>query len=161
MTKKRPLVFIGVGIINTLLDFLFYTFLGQVIFRDQSSILLVGLISGTAALLVAFLTHSYITWRGRNISTKTVLKFFSVTGFGMWILRPLLLGLFIEFSLLYQWVYGITMHIGLPFSYGFIANTGAFGFMVIILLIYNYAAYDRFVFSAAGDDKTNTDRKNH
>lgn len=161
MTKKRPLVFVGVGIINTLLDFLFYTFLGQVMFRNQSSILLVGLISGTVALVIAFLTHNYITWRSRKASAKTMLKFFLATGFGMWILRPLLLGLFIEFSMLYRWVHDITIHIGLPFSYGFIANTGAFGFMVIIVLIYNYAIYDRFVFSAVDDNKPNTDHKNH
>lgn len=136
-----------------MLDFLFYTFLSQVIFRDASSIILVGFISGTLALVIAFLTHSLITWKGRQISVATVLRFFLATGFGMWVLRPLLLKLFIGLSSLYGWAHTITDQLGVTLSYSFVANTGAFGFMVVLVLIYNYVAYDRFVFRTTLTDK--------
>lgn len=143
-SPKRPAIFLAVGIINTLLDFSFYTLLSQTVFKE--SIGLAGLVSGTISLFIAFLTHSFITWRGTEVSRKTLLRFFVVTGFGMWIIRPFLLSVFIMLSPLYNWAYSVSSTLSLPFSYDFVAKTGAFGFMVIIVLIYNYFTYDRFVF---------------
>lgn len=152
---KRPLVFLGVGILNTLADFAFFTFLSQVVFRGTDQIALVGLISGTFALLCAFASHSYITWRGTEVSHKTLVRFLSFTGFGMWVIRPLLLALFIKLTFLYRWVHGVSEALSLPFSYSFIANTGAFGFMVILVLLYNYYVYSRFVFTASRTEQGN------
>jgi putative flippase GtrA len=145
--SKRPLIFLGIGVLNTLLDFGFYSFLTLAILRQDSQIALAGIVSGTFALLCAFLTHSFITWRGSHIGFKTILKFIAFTGFGMWVIRPLLLALFIKLGGLYSWVHDISQTLHLPFSYDFIANTGAFGFMVVIVLVYNYLVYDRFVFN--------------
>ncbi len=147
--NKRPLVFLAVGVLNTLLDFSFYTLLTQTVFKDPSQIGLAGIISGTFSLFCAFLTHSFITWRGTNISHRTVLKFVIATGFGMWVLRPLLLKLFISFTAVYSWAHHLSQTVGLNFSQHFIASTGAFGFMIIIVLVYNYITYDRFVFKKA------------
>lgn len=147
--NKRPFVFLAVGVLNTLLDFSFYTLLTQTIFKEPSQIGLAGIISGTFSLFCAFLTHSFITWRGTNISHRTVLKFVIATGFGMWVIRPLLLKLFISFTGIYSWVHQLSQNIGLNFSQQFIASTGAFGFMIIIVLAYNYIVYDRFVFKKA------------
>lgn len=143
---KRPLVFLGVGIFNTLLDFGFYTLLTQTIFNGQNKIAVAGFVSGTIALLCAFLTHNFITWRERRADHKTIIKFFIFTGFGMWVLRPLLLSVFIHLDALHNTAYHVTSSISLPFSYDFVAKTCAFGFMVVMVLIYNYLAYDRFVF---------------
>ncbi len=151
--SRRPIIFLGVGALNTLLDFLFYTFLTQTFFKDDN-IALAGIISGTFALACAFITHSLITWRGTNVGHKTVLKFVAFTGFGMWVLRPLLLSLFAQLDGLYQWAYSISDSIGLPLSESFVANTGAFGLMIIFLLIYNFFVYDRFVFN---DNPANLD----
>lgn len=145
--NKRPLVFLGVGVFNTLLDFGFYTFLTSTVFKDGQNIGLAGLISGTFALLCAFLTHGFITWRGSHINHKTLLKFFLFTGFGMWIIRPLLLSIFIKFDGLYHWADKLLDSLGLHFSYNFVANTGAFGLMLVIVLTYNYLVYERYVFS--------------
>lgn len=145
--NKRPLIFLVVGVVNTLLDFSFYTLLTQTIFKEPSQIGLAGIISGTFSLFCAFLTHSFITWRGTNISHRTLLKFVIATGFGMWVIRPLLLKLFISFTGVYSWAHQLSHSIGLNFSQQFIASTGAFGFMIIIVLAYNYIVYDRFVFS--------------
>ena len=144
--SRRPLIFLTVGVLNTLLDFAFYTCLTTTIFTDSSSIAYAGIVSGTFALITALLTHGLITWRGRDLDKGTVLRFFAFTGFGMWVIRPLLLSLFILLQPVYELAYGISRYVGLPFNYDFVANTGAFGFMVVIVLLYNYAVYDRFVF---------------
>ncbi len=145
--SKRPLVFLGVGILNTLLDFIFYTLLTLTIFTDKDSIALAGVISGTFALICAFLTHGFITWRGRNLKPSTIMRFFLFTGFGMWVIRPVLLAIFIHLTPLYDFAYSVSSAVGLPFSQEFIANTGAFGFMAVLVLIYNYVVYDKFVFT--------------
>lgn len=155
IAQKRPLVFLAVGVINTLLDFLFYTLLTQTVF--SSNIALAGFVSGTVALVIAFLNHAFITWRGASIDRQTPVRFFIVTGFGMWVLRPALLWLFTQPQQIYEWLYSISSSMGLPFSLDFITKTGAFGCMVIIVLIYNYFTYDRFVFRTKTDtpQKTN------
>lgn len=142
--KRRPLVFLAVGVLNTVLDFAFYTTLTLTIFKDN--IVAAGLISGTFALLCAFLTHGLITWRGRSLKPGTIIRFFLFTGFGMWALRPILLAFFIQLEGLYRFANDISTAIDLPFSYEFIASTGAFGFMIIIVLLYNFFTYDKFVF---------------
>lgn len=146
--SKRPLIFLAVGILNTLLDFGFYTLLTSVLLTDESQIALAGIISGTFALLCAFATHGFITFRGSDLGKNTLIRFVLFTGFGMWVIRPLLLALFIRVDPLYRWVFGISDTIGLPFSYDFVANTGAFGFMVVLVLLYNYFVYARFVFTS-------------
>jgi len=146
--SKRPAVFLAVGVLNTLLDFVFYTFLTTIVF-DAKSIVYAGIISGTFALVCALLTHGLVTWRGRDLDRGTVLRFFVFTGFGMWVIRPILLSLFILIRPLYEFAHSVSGTIGLPFDYEFIASTGAFGFMVIIVLLYNYAVYDRYVFRRA------------
>ena len=151
-TDKRPFLFLAVGIFNTLFDFSFYTLLIGLFFKGTNQIALAGILSGTAALVCAFLTHSFITWRGSHISHRTVLKFIGYTGFGMWVIRPIALSIFIRFTALYQIAHTISKILHLPFNYNFIANTGAFGFMAVILLLYNYFVYGKYVFKS-GEDK--------
>lgn len=161
--SKRPIVFLGVGILNTLLDFLFFTLLTRTVFQNKDDLALAGIVSGTFALICAFTTHSLITWRGTHVRPITFVKFAVFTGFGMWVLRPILLSLFIHLEWLYGWVHSVSQSIGLPFDYDFIANTGAFGFMAVILLIYNYFVYERFVFTKKKPEATasRTDSENH
>ena len=143
--NKRPLIFLTVGIVNTLLDFIFFTLLTTFVLKNN--IALAGVISGTVALVFAFITHSFITWRGHHVTHKVILKFFVVTGFGMWVIRPLLLASFINLTGLYSLVYQFSHTLHMPFSESFLANTGSFGFMIIVVLIYNYLIYDRIVFN--------------
>lgn len=144
--NKRHFVYLGVGIGNTVLDFLTYTLLTTLFFTNGKHIAIAGVISGTFALIYAFLSHSFITWRGSHIGHKTVMKFVIFTGFGMWVIRPLLLATFIHLTGLYNFAYKISHDIGLPFSHNFVNNTGAFLLMVVIVLLYNYYVYSHFVF---------------
>jgi putative flippase GtrA len=146
ITSKRPFIFLGVGLINTLLDFTFYTFLTLVVFNDNN-IAIVGIISGTFALICAFITHSLVTWRDKHVDYRVFIRFIIFTGFGLWVIRPILLTLFVKLSALYNFVYSIlNTSLHLPLSLAFIKNTGAFCFMIIIVLVYNYVVYGRFVF---------------
>lgn len=144
--SKRPLVFLGIGFINTLLDFSFFTFLTVLVFKNDNNIALVGIISGTFALICAFITHSLVTWRDKHIDYRVFIRFIIFTGFGLWVIRPILLTLFIKLTIIYNTVYDFNVSLHLPFSLKFIANTGAFCCMIIIVLVYNYFVYARFVY---------------
>ncbi len=155
---KRPLIFLGVGGVNTLLDFICYSLLVHLIGYDSSSILLVGIISGTIALIIAYTTHRLITWRDRKTTKSSIIKFFIATGFGLWVIRPLLLFLFIKFNSLYIAALDtIERFTDIALSYNFVASTGAFLMMTVILMIYNYLTYNNFVFPK----KTSTDLEIH
>ena len=147
LKKHRKYVFLTVGLVNTLLDFAFYTMLAHFMFNSPEQIGILGIISGTFALLCAYASHRLITWRDKKTTKTTILKFFVVTGFGLWVIRPMLLSWFITFTPLYNLFSHAANHIGLPFSYDFIASTGAFFMMVIIVMVYNYITYGRFVFT--------------
>lgn len=143
---KRPVLFLGVGILNTALDFTFYTLLVTFVFIDTSQIALAGIVSGTFALFSAFLSHSLITWKGSKISIRSIVLFILFTGFGMWIIRPLILSSAITLAPLYAWLHSILNGLGLEFSLGFVASTVAFGIMTAVLLVYNYVVYNYIVF---------------
>lgn len=156
--KKRPVTFLAVGLLNTLLDFLFYTALVFFFFQNNEEIWIVGIMSGTFALISAFITHKLITWRDHPASKTTLIKFIAITGFGLWVIRPILLAWFITFEGLYRFVYELLVPI-FGFSYDFVASTGAFGFMVVLLMIYNYFMYDKFVFKKVSRTAQGTDSK--
>ena len=159
-THKRKIVFLGVGIANTLLDFLFYTALTQTVLEGSQHIAVAGIVSGTFALICAFLTHRLITWRGTNIGHRTVMRFALCTGFGMWVIRPFLLSVFVHLQALYDVVYKITRAGHLPFSQSFIAATGAFGLMTVVMLVYNFYMYEKFVFAQPASATSRTDEEN-
>ena len=154
---KRSHLFLLVGIFNTAPDFAVFTLLTLFVFRDPSQIAIAGVVSGTIALCIAFLTHNFITWRERETTRYTALKFFLVTGFGMWVLRPILLSAFIQLSVLYESVHAAIAALGIGFSLSFITNTGAFAFMTAVILVYNFFTYDRFTFSK----NSRTENRNH
>ena len=139
--------FLLVGGVNTLADFICYSLLNLFI----ENIAVVGVLSGTAALFFAYITHSFITFRRTGLSRLTLQKFFLFTGFGMWVIRPILLTAFT----LYPASAWDKASQYIPFSQVSIQNTLAFFAMVTILLIYNYLVYSRYVFI---DHK---DHKNH
>lgn len=160
LKTKRPLVFLLIGVLNTTLDFLFYTFLIHFVFKSPDEILVVGFISGTFALACAYTTHRFITWRDRHVTYTSVLKFFMVTGFGLWVIRPLLLSWLITFTPLYEAVHAfVAESIELTIDKYSIATTGAFLGMVLILMVYNYFMYGRLVFTRPTTEATKPSRR--
>lgn len=143
--KHRPIIFIAVGILNTLVDFLFYIFLVSVFFPKNEDIWIVGVISGTLALVCAYLTHRFITWRDRPVTKLTAIKFIGATGLGLWAIRPFLLAWFITWTPLYKIMHEVISPF-IPISYTLIESTGAFCLMVVVIMTFNYLVYSRFVF---------------
>lgn len=151
LNNRRPLIFLGVGAFNTFIDFVFYLFLTSVLLRNEGQIALVGLISGTFGLLSALVTHSFITFRQKKITPPTIVKFVIFTGFGMWVIRPLLLVLFSQQTYLYKWGHQILLTLGLNMDERLIRSVGSFGMMIVILLLYNYYVYSKYVFIKSVD----------
>lgn len=152
--KRRPLVFLAVGVINTGLDFVFYTLLTSVFFtKPQVHMLVIGALSGTFALVCALITHATITWRGHHTTKKTILRFFVLTGFGMWVIRPILLAIFIQFTPLYRFAKYILDAFHVHMNEAFIGNSVAFCLMVVVMLLYNYFVYNRYVFKSPAPQK--------
>lgn len=157
MSKRRPLTFLLVGLVNTLLDFFFYTLLVFAMSPSAKDIWIVGILSGIFALTAAYLTHRYITWRDQRASKKTVVKFFLATGFGLWVIRPTLLVLFMTLSPVYSIAYTLLQPLG--FSLDFITSTGAFILSATLVIIYNFFVYDRFVFTSDSRTAQGTDSR--
>lgn len=159
LMRHRPILFLMVGLLNTTLDFLFYTILIHSILPSPDQIFLVGIITGTFALLCAYTTHRLITWRDKHTTRTTILKFFIVTGFGLWVIRPTLLAWFITFTPLYtklnSWA---SHHTGITIDNYTVASTCAFLAMALIVMIYNYFMYARFVFIKSQPRHTNIKR---
>lgn len=144
---RKKFIFLGVGILNTAIDFIGYSILMYVLPSSNIKLTLVGILSGTIALCVAFFTHSRITWRGIESRKGVFLRFLLFTGFGMWVIRPLLLNLFSHFTVLSDLLYKLAHPIfGNVLTYTFMSNSVNFILMTAVLLIYNFLTYDNFVF---------------
>lgn len=151
---RKKFVFLGVGIFNTLTDFISYSLLMYVLPASNMKLTTVGVVSGTIALCVAFLTHSRITWRGAETGRGIFVRFLLVTGFGMWVVRPILLNIFVHFTLLSDILYKLSYTLAEDMvTRTFIQNSVTFLLMTIVLLIYNFLTYDRFVFSQKNKEK--------
>ncbi len=157
-TVRRSGIFLLVGGFNTLVDFCVYTLLIHILPEGPSQIAIVGILSGSFALILAFFTHSLFTWKDRHIGALAIVKFFVITGIGMWIIRPLLLVVFVYLSSLLVPVDFFFNNFGVSISQSFIINTSAFLLMTLVMLVYNYLAYDRIVFSKK--TISDTDNKN-
>jgi len=152
--NKKKLVFLAVGGFNTLADFICYSILMYLTPDSVIKLTLVGIISGILALCIAFFTHSRITWSERARSHGVLVRFFVTTGLGIWFLRPLLLNVFIGWVGIAAFVYSI-LHPYFSFlSFQFVLNTVAFLLMTVVMLVYNFFVYDKFVFNKK---ETNTE----
>lgn len=146
---RRIVIFLLVGGMNSLLDFIFYTVVTTWILPGGGQIILAGLVSGTVALVIAYLSHRYITWREKHVPRSAVIRFFVATGFGMWVIRPFLLWLFSKPTSVSTAIVTLGNGIGVHLSLAFVRNTVAFLAMTVIVVVYNFVMYQRFVFVEA------------
>lgn len=152
-----------VGISNTLVDFVLlnllvmtvlpknleilnFTFLGINIVI--TGVILAGIISGTAAMINSYVFNMRFTFRKKEVNTKHTVYFFLITIFGLYFIRPIILKIFTD-----TWVwpadvaYYITSSLKLPLSRDFDERNLALMVAVLIVLVYNYLMYKKFVFS--------------
>lgn len=149
--------FLWIGIVLTVVDYAIYEILLFTIF--QGNIAMVGpaaTISALVATLVAYLLHSRITWRARDPGRFGVIKFFLWNGILALAIRPFLAWVMGLLTVIYDFAYGISEWLHLPFTHDFVTSTGVFVFITIITMIINYFVYDTLIFGKA---KTATSKK--
>ena len=143
---NRGLKFVIVGIILTITQYLFYTFLVHVIFNNNDLLWLATLISSTISTIVAYILHSRITWKERNPGKLGIYKFFIWNFLFAFTIGPFCTWVFGLITPLYEFAYNISSAIHLPFDFEFVQSTGVFVLTAIVTMILNFIFYDKFIF---------------
>ncbi|HMS92159.1 MAG TPA: GtrA family protein [Candidatus Saccharibacteria bacterium] len=152
-----------VGISNTLVDFILLNLLVMTILPKNleiinttilginvvvTGVIVAGIISGTAAMINSYIFNMRFTFRKKNVNTRHTVYFFLITIFGLYFIRPIILKIFTD-----TWVwpadvaYYITSSLKLPLSREFDERNLALMIAVLIVLVYNYLMYKKFVFN--------------
>ena len=135
---------VGVGI--SIFNYALYSILANVIINNNDLIWLSSLISTAVTIIVAYIAHSKITWKERNVTKHSIIRFLIWNIILAIAIGPWLTQLFSLFTPLYEFAYHIFEALHIPFSYEFTLTTGAFVLTAIVTMILNFLFYDKFVF---------------
>ncbi|MBQ2643437.1 GtrA family protein [Candidatus Saccharibacteria bacterium] len=145
-TSKHAVRYLIVGILVTDFNYALFAILSNLIIQDNNLIWLSNFIATAITTIVAYLAHSRITWKERNVTRHSIIKFFIWNAIITIAIAPGFTQLFSLFTPLYEFAYNITSAIHLPFSYEFVLTTGAFVLNSVVIMILNFLFYDKFVF---------------
>lgn len=137
-------LFVGVGI--TLFNYVLFAIIANLIIKNNDFLWLSNLIATSITVIVAYIAHSKITWKERNVTKSSIIRFFIWNAMLAIIISPALTQFFSIFTPLYEFVFNITTAMRLPFTYEFILTTGTFILTSGVIMILNFFFYDRFVF---------------
>ncbi len=137
-------LFVGVGI--TLFNYVLFAIIANLIIKNNDFLWLSNLIATSITVIVAYIAHSKITWKERNVTKSSIIRFFIWNAMLAIIISPALTQFFSIFTPLYEFVFNITTAMRLPFSYEFILTTGTFILTSGVIMILNFFFYDHFVF---------------
>jgi len=155
-TAKRAGLFLIIGLVLTVFNFIIYTFLARIIFNNNELLWLDSIISYLLAAILAYILHSKVTWHERKPKKRGIFMFFVWNGITALIISPLLTWIFGFLDPLYEFAFSISSAIHLPFDYAFIESTAIFVLTTAITMILNYLFYDKLVF---GEAKKETSQK--
>lgn len=144
-------LFVGVGI--TLFNYVLFAIIANLIIKNNDFLWLSNLIATSITVIVAYIAHSKITWKERNVTKSSIIRFFIWNAMLAIIISPALTQFFSIFTPLYNFVFNITTAMRLPFSYEFILTTGTFILTSGVIMILNFFFYDRFVFGKNNSKK--------
>ncbi|MCC7288876.1 GtrA family protein [bacterium] len=134
-----------VGILNTLVDIVLYNVLIMLFLIPAGA---AGVVSGTVAMVNSFIFNQRFTFRVQKVSRARIITFFAITGFGIYVIRPIVLTFFTKTWLWpSQIVYDVTSFLRLPFSAEFDRDNFALAVAILLVLTYNYITYKKFVFT--------------
>ena len=136
--------FVGVGV--TAFNYALYAVIANLLIKNNDLLWLSNLIATVTTVIVAYIAHSKITWKERNVTKASIIRFFIWNAMLAIIISPSLTQFFSLFTPLYEFAYSITSAIHLPFTYEFVLTTGAFALTSIVIMILNFLFYDKFVF---------------
>lgn len=145
-TSEHAVRYFFVGVAVTLFNYLLYTLLSNVIINNNDLLWLSSFIATAITTVVAYIAHSKITWKERDITKHSIIRFFIWNALLTFAIIPVLTQLFSFITPLYQFAFNIFQSLHIPFSYDFTLTTGAFVLTTIIVMILNFLFYDKFVF---------------
>ena len=67
-------LFVGIGI--TVFNYVFYTILANLVIKNNDILWLSSLVSTIVTVIVAYISHSKITWKERNVTKASIIRFF-------------------------------------------------------------------------------------
>lgn len=140
---QKMLVFFFVGVLNTLIDFIIYTIASSVF---HIPLTLATVISGSISAITTFFTHGKITWKDREITKSSMLRFALWCLIMVTAIRPFIAFIAEHLTPLYQFIFFISSFLRLPFSYQFVTNTGVFIIIAAVVMTINFCVYEKFVF---------------
>ena len=162
-TSRHATRYFFIGIAVTIFNYVTYTLL-NLIFLDikifdgtdngnKQYLWLTSLVGTAITTVVAFILHSKITWRERNVTKSSIIRFCIWNAIITVAIAPGFTQLFSFFTPLYDLAYNICQALHLPFTYGFVLTTGTFVLTSAVIMILNFLFYDRIVFPKSKPDK--------
>lgn len=145
-TKKHATRYFFVGVGITLFNYVLFSIISNLLIKDNNLLWLSSLISTVFSAIVAYIAHSKITWRERNVTKSSIIRFFIWNALLAIAISPFFTQLFSLLTPLYELAFNITSFLHLPFSYEFVLTTGTFVLTSVVTMILNFLFYDRFVF---------------
>ena len=146
-TKKRTGKYTVIGIVNTLFCYVFFTILANLIIKNNDLLWLSSLISTLAAMIIAYILHSKITWKEKSPGKYGIYKFFLWNILLALFIAPFFTQIFSYITPLYELAFNISSALHLPFSYEFVLSTGAFVLASTVIMVLNFLFYDKLVFN--------------
>ena len=145
-TSRHAIRYLLVGVSVTLFNYVLYAVLSNLIIRNNDLLWLSSLTATAITAIVAYIAHSKITWKEREVTKTSIYKFFIWNALLTFAISPALTQLFSLITPLYEFAFNITSAMHLPFTYEFVLTTGAFVLVTAVIMILNFLFYDRFVF---------------
>lgn len=158
-TSKHAIRYVIVGISVTIFNYILYSLLSNIIIKNNDLLWLSTLISTAITTVVAYILHSKITWKEREITRTAIYKFFLWNAVLTFAIGPLFTQLFSLITPLYNFTYNITSAIHLPFTYEFVLTTGTFVLTSGVIMIINFLFYDKFVFGKKTKDSKQEEKE--
>ena len=151
-TSRHAGRYLVVGSILTIFNFGFYTILARIV-NNNNLLWLSTLISTFFTVFLGYLLHSRITWKERDPGKLGVYKFFIWNFLFAFAIGPFCTWIFSLIKPLYDFTFGISSAMHLPFDYDFVQSTGAFVLTAIVTMIINFIFYDKFIFGKEKEEE--------
>jgi putative flippase GtrA len=152
---KQPLLFVFVGIANTLLDFALLNILVHVL----SVPLLIGnFISMSCAMMFSYFANRHFVFQNKNKVGATAFKFALATFFSLYILQTLVIYIFSELWTAPSYLVGdILSIIGIKIPDDVLITNVSKILATVFSATFNFIAYKYFVFSHKETHEIKTD----
>ena len=140
-----------VGILSFAIDFGIANILAGPL---HFNVVLASIISGTVAMVNSFIFNQRFTFRVQHTDQKHLVYFVVLTAFGIYVIRPIIIH-FLTSTWLWpaHFTYRVTHALHLPLSPAFDTRNMALVVAVLIVFVYNFLSYKKYVFTHANKAK--------